>query len=59
MAQATGSEATGEPVLLAAEPQLFVADMDQAYAFYVGTLGFRLASPGAHALTSPSTSLKK
>jgi catechol 2,3-dioxygenase-like lactoylglutathione lyase family enzyme len=32
-----------EPTLLAAEPQLFVTDMDAARAFYIDQLGFALA----------------
>lgn len=31
-----------EPTLLAAEPQIYVANVETAAAFYVGTLGFEL-----------------
>ncbi len=30
------------PALMAAEPQLFVSDLDAACAFYTGKLGFRV-----------------
>ena len=36
-----------KPVLLAAEPQLFVADVTAACAFFTGKLGFGVASPMA------------
>ena len=36
-------EAMVKPVLLAAEPQLFVADIAASCQFFVGTLGFSLA----------------
>ena len=37
------SQTPGQPVLLAAEPQLFVADMSASFESYLKKLGFSLA----------------
>jgi catechol 2,3-dioxygenase-like lactoylglutathione lyase family enzyme len=39
----TAAQSLSKPVLLAAEPQLFVADITASCAFYTGKLGFAVA----------------
>lgn len=40
---ASATDAAAKPKLLAAEPQLFVTDIDASVAFFIGKLGFELA----------------
>lgn len=42
-AMTSTKSAAGKVIIVAAEPQLFVADIDKACAFYIEKLGFKLA----------------